>query len=92
MKLIFPIIGIVIRLHRSWLGIWNLNQLVLISKKWINDPYFGCEAFATKSFDDFWNVKIDLLNEMEKEFENQLDLFVKHDDSTNIDFRYAFIL
>jgi hypothetical protein len=29
---------------------------------------------------------------MEKEFENQLDVFVKHDDSTNIDFWYAFIL
>jgi hypothetical protein len=59
---------------------------VLISKKWINDPYFGCETFATKSFDDFWNVKIDILKEMEKDFENQLDMFVKHDDSTNIDF------
>jgi hypothetical protein len=59
---------------------------VLISKKWINDPCFDYEAFATKSFDDFLNVKIDLLKEMEKEFENQLDVFVKHDDSTNIDF------
>jgi hypothetical protein len=65
---------------------------VLISKKWTNDPYFGCEAFATKSFDDFCNVKIDLLKKMEKDFENQLDVFVKHDDSTNIDFYICIYL
>jgi hypothetical protein len=61
-------------------------QLVLISKKWMNDLYFGCEAFATKSFDDFWNVKKYLLKEMDKDFETQLNLFVKHDDATISDF------
>ncbi len=53
---------------------------MLISKNWPNDPQFGCESFATKSFDDFGDLETYLLEQMEEEFENQLGDYVELDD------------
>jgi hypothetical protein len=45
-------------LHKCRLGTRNLNQLVLVSKNWPNDPHFGCETFiGPKFFDDFGDVE-----------------------------------
>jgi hypothetical protein len=49
----------------------------LISKNWPNDPRFGCESFATESLDDFGDLEIDLLEQMEEEFEDQLSDYVE---------------
>jgi hypothetical protein len=38
--------------HNCWLGIQNLNQLLLMSKNWSNDPCFGCDPF-----DDFVDLE-----------------------------------
>ncbi len=73
-------------LHRCWLGIENLNQLVLISKNWLDDPHFSCQAFVrAKSFDDFGDVEVDFLDQIEEEFEDQLDHYVELVDITNFD-------
>ncbi len=75
-----------IGLHRCWLGIKNLNQLVLIFKDWLEDPHFSCQTFVmAKSFDDFGDVEVDFLDQIEEEFEDQLDHYVKLVDMTNFD-------
>ncbi len=70
-KWIFFVAGILTKLYRCRLGIQNLNQLVIISKNWPNDPHFGCEALIlrAKSFDDFDNVKVDFLDQIEEDLE-----------------------
>jgi hypothetical protein len=74
------------RASRCWLRIENLNQLVLISKNWLDDPHFSCQAFVrAKSFDDFGVVEVDFLDQIEEEFEDQLDHYVELVDMTNFD-------
>jgi hypothetical protein len=80
-----------IGLHRCQLGIKILNQLVLISKNWLDDPYFSCQAFVrAKSFDDFGDVEVDFLDQIEEEFEDQLDHYVELVDMTHFD-SYIYI-
>jgi hypothetical protein len=83
----FSIVGILIGLRGCWFGTQNLNQRVLISKNWPNDPHFGCEAFVgVKSFDDFGDVEAKFLDQIEEEFEDQVDHYVKHVDMVAFDF------
>jgi hypothetical protein len=73
----FSVVGILTRLYKFQLGIWNLNQFVIISKNWPNDPRFGCEALIlrAKSFDDFNDVKVDFLDKIEEDLEiNQISM------------------
>ncbi len=82
------IVGILIGLQRCWLGTRNLNQHVLISKNWPNDPHFGCETFVgAKSLDDFGDVEAKFLDQIEEEFENQVDHYVKLVDMVAFDFQ-----
>jgi hypothetical protein len=82
-KQFFSIVGILIGLET-----WNLNQHVLISKNWPNDPHFGCEAFVgAKSLDDFGDVEAKFLDQIEEEFENQVDHYVKLVDMVAFDFQ-----
>ncbi len=67
-KSIFSIVGILIKLCSYQFGTQYLNQLVLISKNWPNDPRFGCESFVIESLDDFGDLEVNLLEQMEKEF------------------------
>ncbi len=53
MDFLHSIVGILRWFHSCWLGIQNLNQLLLMSKNWSNDPCFGCEAFVV---DSFWQL------------------------------------
>jgi hypothetical protein len=81
------VVEVLIRLHRCWLGIENLNQPILISKNWLDDPHFSCQTFLrVKSFDDFGDVEIDFLDQIEEEFEDQLDHYVELVDMTNFDY------
>ncbi len=86
-KHFFSIVGILIGLQRCWLATRNLNQRVLISKSWPNDPHFGCEAFVgAKSFDGFGDVEAKFLDQIEEEFEDQVDHYVKLVDKVAFDF------
>jgi hypothetical protein len=76
-KCIFSILGILTGLCKCQFGTQYLNQPVLISKNWPNDPHFGCESFATESLDDFGGLEIDLLEQIEEEFEDQLSDYVE---------------
>jgi hypothetical protein len=67
------------------LGIHNLNQLMLISKNWLNDSQFGCETFVAKSLDDFRDLEANLFEQMEEEFEDQLGDYVELVDPTDFD-------
>ncbi len=78
---------ILIGLCRCWFGIPNLNQLVLISKNWPNDPHFSCQTFVrVKSLDDFVDVEVDFKNQIEEEFEDHLDHYVQFVDMIDFDF------
>jgi len=70
-KQIFFVTIILTSLYKHQLGIWNLNQLVIISKNWPNDPCFGCETLIlkAKSFDDFEDIKVDFLDQIEEDLE-----------------------
>ncbi len=70
-KQIFSVTRILTSLYRCRLGIRNLKQLVIISKNWPNDPCFGCEALIlkVKSFDDFEDIKVDFLDQIEEDLE-----------------------
>jgi hypothetical protein len=47
---IFNMAKVITSLRRCWLGIENLDKLVIIMKNWPNDPKFGCTT-GPKSFE-----------------------------------------
>ncbi len=46
----------IIGLKHCWLGIENLDKLVLIMKNWPDDLRFGCKS-GPKSFEEFLNFE-----------------------------------
>jgi len=53
---------------------------------------FNCEAFVrAKSLDDFGDVKIDFLDHIEKEFEDQLFHYIMLVDMAIFYFKFAFM-
>jgi hypothetical protein len=53
---IFNMARVITGLKRCWLGIENLDKLVLIMKNWPDDPRFGCKS-GLKSFEEFLNFE-----------------------------------
>jgi len=53
---IFSMVRVITSLKRCWLGIENLDKLVLIMKNWLHDPIFRCTS-GPKSFEKFLNSK-----------------------------------
>jgi len=55
-KRIFNMARVITNLKCCWLGIENLDKLVLIMKNWLNNPRFGCKS-GPKSFEKFFNFE-----------------------------------
>jgi hypothetical protein len=86
-RTIYSTVEILTRFSRCWLGTQNLNPFVLIYKNCPNDPCFDCETFVgVKFFDDFENVETKFLDQIEEEFEDQLNHYVELIDITYFDF------
>jgi hypothetical protein len=69
--------------------IWNskLISTCINFQELTKSPHFGCEAFVgAKSLDNFVDVKVDLKNQIEEEFEDQLDHYVQFVDMIDFDF------
>lgn len=52
----------------------NLDQLVLLVKNWPDDPHEGCDV---KSLADFGNGEVDLVDQLEEEFEKEMENLVE---------------
>jgi len=55
-KFFFNVAKVITGLKCCWLGIENLDKLVLIMKNWLDDPRFGCKS-GFKSFEEFLNFE-----------------------------------
>ena len=78
---VFSIAGVLTALRRCRLGSKNLDQLVLLVKNWLDDPREGC---AAKTLDDFGDEEAKLIEQLEEEFEGEMDNLVEVfvDDTT----------
>jgi len=56
-------VKVITSLRHFWLGIENLDKLVLTMKNWPNDPRFRCTS-GPKSFEEFFNFKDDVFLKM----------------------------
>ena len=64
------------------LKIKNLDQLVLLVRNWPDDPHEGC---AAKTLDDFGDEEAKLIEQLEEEFEGEMNNLVEvFVDDTNI--------
>jgi hypothetical protein len=70
-------VGIIIGLKRCWLGIENLDKLVLIMKNWVDDPRFGCTNAKPTSIEKYISIENGMVSKNE-ELISDFNLFEKN--------------
>jgi hypothetical protein len=53
-------------LRHCWLGIENLDKLILIMKNWLDNPRFGCTNVKLKSIEKYINTENGMVSENEE--------------------------
>ncbi len=69
-KRIFNIVSVITNLQRFWLGIDNLDSLILI-QNWPNDICLGCTGAKEKTLEHFLTFENTLIEEHKKLIEEQ---------------------
>jgi hypothetical protein len=66
---VFSIINVLIALKCYWLGLQNIEHLVMLIKNWSNNPHHGCMNFKHQTIEEFVGLEGNLYETLDDEFE-----------------------
>jgi hypothetical protein len=66
---VFSIINVLIALKCYWLGLQNIEHLVMLIKNWSNNPHYGCMNFKYQTIEEFVGLEGNLYETLDDEFE-----------------------